>query len=238
MFGPGSATISAAYILAAVSGCPAASAPVVELKLTQTPPPIIENLGYKEITTLASGNINPDVQHALDATVAVENGQWSFLGLTRASMRTNYEVEFSAINGSANQFDCLTVRKIRYEIIYTPVVYIASDLLNKACTYNVVMAHEQTHVATDRRTIADYMPTLKQHIETYAQTIGTRGPYTPAAAEAERNRLSGLVLNASIPVWHQLTWLRRKRQAAIDTPQNYMREQARCPGAWIPDEKK
>jgi hypothetical protein len=235
MFGLDPATVSTAYILASLSVCPAAPAPPkVELLLTPAQPAIIENLGYRQINAMAMGKLDPKVQGALDAAVTVENTQWAILGLTTGVMQTKYGVGFALSKDPATQSTCLSVAEVRYEILYTPVVYIAADLLNRNCTHPVVLAHEQSHVAVDLRTIQDYLPTMKQNVENFVRTVGVRGPYAPTTAKAEQDRIGNLVMSASVPIWNQLTWLRRKRQNAIDTVENYKAEQGKCPGEWLP----
>jgi hypothetical protein len=211
------------------AACPALAPPQIELAFTEDPLSLHEDV---DSAKLSMGKIDADVKQALDAVVSEEHVTWSTLGLSAGQLKAKYEVGFSEMHTGNNV--CFTVSKIHYDIIYSPVIFIASDLANKSCTYPVIMTHEKSHVAVDEKTISDYLATMKQQISIFVNTIGQRGPYPDAVSlGAEKGRIAKIVEASTIPVWNQLTWLRRQRQLQIDTVANYRAEQAKCDGDWL-----
>ncbi len=220
MFGIGSLTLPAAYLLAGFSGCQGIGPATVDVHLTYTEPPYYTDMSSAELTSGFANN--PD-------STLTTDGNWMIGGLTLSQLTGQYGVNFRTVTYPGGQV-CLGVSEVDMDIVYTPVIYIAKDFLHQQCQYTVTHAHEQKHVATDLETINDFTPQLKQQLRDFVDSLGVQGPMTQEEAQEAQQSITQAVDEAAAPIVQQLIDLRRERQGAIDTIENYKRETALCPG--------
>ena len=218
-------TVSAAYMLVAASAaCPVQGPVEVEVRLAKTDNAYIATQTSQQLT--ATYGKNPDTTMATD-------GLWMVSGVTVVgpeNLQGKARAEFKTMTNYKNDTTCFSVSKVEYEIDYSPAIYIASDYKNMGCRYSATLAHEKRHVAADVKTFTDYIPVFRQQIQSFAESQPAQGPLPNAAVEnAERGALQKITA-AINPYFGQLAELRRKRQAEIDTIQNYERDTALCPG--------
>ena len=219
-------TLSAAYIAASLSTaeCQAPGHVAVNVEVVQTENPVV--------TGLAPGDMN-DKRVDMDSS-GVTDGQWIKGGatLTRGmALKEGIDVEFNA-EPKGPQSACLTPKKINYTITFSPVVYIAAGL--SPCVSKATLAHEQRHVDRDRAIIDAYVPILEKALTDYVDGLPAPAPEPSINAESAKDQLANSILQAIKPKWGDLSYAVRKGQADVDTPEDYKRDTAACPGEFPP----
>ncbi len=217
-------TLPTLLVLAGMAGCPTQERIEVDVRLDRTDSPYITNLSSQQLT--AQYGRDPDSTLSTD-------GNWMVSGVTVVSgsgLQSQTKMAFTTLTNYKNDTTCFTVSKLEYEIQYSPLVYIASDYKDMGCSYSATLMHEKRHVATDVRTITDFIPDMKKKIYAIAENLGPQGPYPNAGIPEAQKRVMQQVNEALQPTWIELVELRRKRQAEIDTEANYLRDTALCPG--------
>ncbi|MDE1152749.1 MAG: hypothetical protein PW788_09455 [Micavibrio sp.] len=213
-------SLHAAYLLAGLSTCPDMGKPEVHVQLNASDPPYYTNMSSADLT--AGFSDNPDSTLATD-------GNWMVGGLTVSDLRGEYTVNFKTLTYEDGTV-CMSVSNVDFEIVYTPVIYIASDFLNKTCKYTVTKAHERLHVGTDLETINDFTPQIEDQLHGYVDTLGSMGPFDAASVNGEQTAITNTIQQDAAPILDELIEVRRQRQGKIDTIENYKRETALCPG--------
>lgn len=229
MFGLDPVTLTAAYMLAAASACPAQGSASIEVRIKQHDTPYNTEYTAHQLTQMFGND--------LDSTLSTD-GHWMVSGVTvtsRGGLTSQTKAQFSITPNYKTDTACFTIQKVEYEINYRPAIYIASDYKNMGCRYSATLMHEKRHVQQDMKTLTDYKRTMEKAIEKHLS--GRRFPeVTREGAEIVQQRALKELNEALEPTWQALIELRRKRQAEIDTEENYRRDTALCPGQF-PDFK-
>jgi len=217
-------TLPAMYMLSALAKCPAQGPVEVDVRLAKTDNAYILDQTSAQLTRNFGKN--------MDTTLATD-GKWMVSGVTVVggnNLRSQFGAEFKTSTNYSSDTMCFTISKITYEIQYSPDVYIASDYKNMGCRYSATLAHEKRHVAADERTFTDYIPYFKDQLERAAEAMPPKGPIPVSQSQDAQHAALKELAEGAAPLWDELLALRRKRQALIDTPENYMRDTALCPG--------
>lgn len=217
-------TLSAAYVLAALSGCPQQGTADIEVRVQKTDNAYITNLSSHQLTQ-AYGN-DPDSTLSTD-------GNWMVGGVTVVSgdgLQAQTKAQFSFTPDYRTNTACFTITKVEYEIRYSPRIYIASDFLGMGCRYSATLMHEKRHVAQDMKTLTDFEHEISRAIQKHLSGLPPQGPFPHSGIEQIQQRALKALQEALEPIWKDLLELRRKRQAEIDTEANYRRDTALCPG--------
>lgn len=211
---------AAAYALAGLSGCPAPPPPEVAVELHASDPTLDTSMTRAELT--AGFADNPD------SSLATEPG-WHIGGLALSNVQVRTGAQFQEVIMSDNS-GCFWVHKINFDIVYTPVIFIASDYLHDECRYTLTLAHEQRHVGTDLKTFNDFTPAIQDALRRVGSAYGAMGPYPAAQLQQMAQQVVDHISDQAQPVVEQLTKVRRQRQAQFDTESNYRYESALCEG--------
>src|SRR5260221_7842457 len=133
----------------------------------------------------------------------------------------------TGIQGTAGDV-CVRVDRIDVQITIAPrTIYIARGRRPGSCGYNVVLEHERKHEAVDDDVVIAHLPIIRQALETAATMAGTL--VVPAYQRQEAvDRLTKAISDAFDRAITQLTAEQARRQAAVDTPQEYARVSAAC----------
>ena len=216
-----STLIPKAYLLAQLTVCPAGNAPTVNVMLG------VEKTYYNE--TLTAAQITKSMMGDKESTYATDSR--SMLGgVTTSKLTSEVNFNYRQMSDDAGN-TCVYINSANIALYYYPAIFIAKDILDKPCYSKVVKDHEQQHVDIDIKALNEYIPKIKVDMLRYLQTLGYDGfgPYTPADAEKQQAVLANNVMAASKPMVEKMREDRRERQGAIDTLENYRREQAKCP---------
>ena len=108
-------------------------------------------------------------------------------------------------------------------------VYIAQNYPRDSCEYKVTLAHENTHVRFNLEALRDWLPKIRAAVtEAAKRKFPASFPAQPTAEEINK-----VLLDPVAPVFHEMNEDMGRRNASIDTPENYRREIAKC-GNWMP----
>ena len=149
---------------------------------------------------------------------------WTMLGLTKISdsLRTSFKFATVAL---ADGRVCVWLTEVNAQL-GDPVmnVYVAAEYAPGTCEYKTILDHENTHVRFNLETLRDWMPSVKAAL---TETAKRRFPAifaTQPSDDALRERL----LENLYSVFDLMNDDMRKRNASIDTPENYKRTAALC----------
>lgn len=213
-------SLPALLVLAQMSGCPAGPPPTLDIQMTPQEAPLDTSMSMAELTTGFANNP--------DSTLSTEPG-WHLGGLTLSNIQVSYSAQY--LQQQVSQADgCLYIRHVDVNILYSPVIYIATDFLNKQCQYDLTLAHEQRHVGTDLEVINDYIPLFRQKMEQYLASVGPQGPIDMGQMEDTQTAILDQLIADAQPINDELAETRRQRQAAFDTQENYLYENSLCAG--------
>jgi len=214
-------TLPALYMLAGMSACPQQGPVDVQINLVTQASPYV--------TDVSSQSLTQEMRNDPDSS-AFTDGKWMTGGVTKSNVTGKANAQFRQMKNTRTGETCFAVARMNYDLVYAPVIYIASDFTQMGCRYSATLMHEKRHVSTDMRTFNEYLPQMKQAMQAYAQNLRPQGPYPAAQVEDEERRVIQEIAAAAEPLVAQLVEVRRKRQGEIDTEQNYLRDTALCPG--------
>lgn len=107
------------------------------------------------------------------------------------------------------------------------VVYIARELPAGTCIQREVLNHEMKHVATDEELLRQFMPGLRRRLEAVAARQGT----VRARSESQAMGLLRQPIDAAVrDLMRDFSRERDKRQAKVDTLEEYRRVSKSCNG--------
>ncbi len=150
------------------------------------------------------------------------------VGLTAASLRIESAFTTASRQMPNDPMVCSQISRFELRFGFDDLtVFLARELPRHSCGYQVVLGHENKHVATDQRILAAYLPQLPQLL---TQTLRQTGVLRTGSSEAAQLRFRVLLdayvqqLTASIEA------VRRQQQQQIDTPEEYRRITQSCGG--------
>lgn len=222
-FGVPSLNFAKAFILAQLTVCPPPlEAPHADVYFLPKKPEYVTEAPIKSLT--AEMKNNPD------STVATDS-RWFVEGITASGVdAARFNFDFTNLRDESGN-TCLYVHKVYFTIMYEPTIFLAKELKapGHECRYKMVKLHEERHVATDLKTINEYMPKIKMELLWYLRSIGPLGPYGEGQIASEVQKKEKDIMTAVGPMMERLIKARRARQGSIDTIENYRQESGLCP---------
>jgi hypothetical protein len=221
-FGAPSLALAKSFLLAQMTVCPLPSgAPHVDIIFLNQKPVYVTEAPIDALT--AEMRNNPDSTFASDS-------RWIVYGMTVADVGGGqFHVAFDTLTDEAGN-TCLAVHKVDFILRYAPTVFLAKELQKYDCRLHMTRLHEERHVATDIRTIKEYKPKIEMDLLWYLRSLGMQGPFPAGQAPKAQQEIVNQIVAAAKPMIDKLVAVRRDRQSAIDTIENYRQEAALCPG--------
>ena len=216
--------IAAAVILASspAAPCPSAAPQVdVQVRVVHNETPISMEKTARELSA--------EFTHDADTTVSTD-GHWMIGGTTRSDIGGSYSVQYQQRVDEQAGTTCIAPDKFEYEIVYTSTIYMAKDFGQSGCRYTATLAHQKRHVDTDLRVLDKHIPNIRAALEKAVSDIGMRGPFAEDQLQGASEQIAEELALAADPAMQALREERRKRQAEIDTYDDYVRDTAACPG--------
>ncbi len=151
-------------------------------------------------------------------------------GVIATQMRANFQTMTQSQRGAAagNGSGCIWITQVTVTLNYQPTIYVSREYQPETCYRRAVLEHEHKHVMIDRQLIQDYLPVLQQAAQTAAQATGVIGPVSEGELQAISGNLENQLSVQLKTAMDQLSAERNRRQAMVDTPQEYARVQAQC----------
>lgn len=146
------------------------------------------------------------------------------LGLTQIADAFTAQSHFTLYPLSGGRY-CAVLRRVD-AVLGNPVmnVYVAEEYPPDSCEYNVILAHENTHVRFNLETLRDWLPTVRAALSEAAKhKFPAIFPHKPDDKEMGQYLLSNMQATFAL-MGEDMA----KRNATIDTPENYRRENAKC----------
>lgn len=206
----------AAYILAAAQGCPATKPPQLDFDFRVAKTEFVHALSPAELERLRRKN-------------SARGPEGKLSGLTETKI--NHKI---AIHGSETDrpdgWHCFTPVKVVVALELVPTVYIASLYRPGSCRYRQTRKHELQHVETATATVEEFAPIILAALRKAVKELRPQGPSTLKQLRRDRTRLSRMTGNAYARVVEDMTRVLEKRQARLDTPEEYRRIGMACAG--------
>ena len=156
---------------------------------------------------------------------------WVILGLTKISDQVRLGQAIIRTTQLRDGRMCVWLAQVN-AILGDPVmnVYVASEYAPGTCEYGVILNHENTHVRFNLETLRDWMPSMKAAVsEAARRKFPAIFPGPPS-----EDQLRAYLFDNLRSVFDLMDEDMAKRNATIDTPENYAREHAKC-GNWSRD---
>jgi len=198
-------------------GCPAFDRPVLKLE------PQMAAIRRDFSKTVQQLQAMPD--HATGPAGA-EHGR--ILGLAQAVVGERWQVSTKVSRKFGAQGVCASLSVLTVTFGYHERnVFVAKELPQGTCIHREVMQHEMKHVAVDEALLKEFMPVLKRRLETVLSRQGSVRAPTQEQAVAT---LSKPVEAALKDLRQEFMKEREKRQAKVDTLEEYRRVSSSCNG--------
>ncbi|HEU0117572.1 MAG TPA: hypothetical protein VFR09_02965 [Alphaproteobacteria bacterium] len=149
------------------------------------------------------------------------------LGLTSYEPMMAFKVPMKGVKFS-NGLACAHVEHVDVTVGYqNVVVYIPTEVPQGSCGFNEVMAHEQKHIAVNKRLLEKYLPIIQEKLEAYLKLNGVfREQNADYAAKLLQDKLQVIVNDVSSEMMNE----NQREQQLVDSPEEYRRVSATCNG--------
>lgn len=153
------------------------------------------------------------------------SSQWRQVGLTLSKL--HYTLSTGVTVRSSGSRHCAELSEVKAYLGYASLdVYIAREYAPDTCQHRSIQAHENKHVAVFQESLRIFAPRFQRALDETASGLGSMKVGSPKeAAKRFQERLQRKLQ----PLLDQLQKEQAKANAALDSEQNYRREQARCP---------
>ena len=210
--------LSALPLAAQAASCPAAPYPQVVVNISQEEPQLVTNRNINELKVLSQSD---------GAADTMSDGLHVPLGLAVANAQytVNIKAQIATFNNSKA---CAALSEVVIDLSFANnVIYVASDLPRGSCIFNNVHAHERQHVAVDHALLQDFSQKIRYQT---SQEAGRIGNITAPTSQAAFDKLSDLLKPSLDRAMQDFMAERARRQARVDSPQEYDRVSRSCNG--------
>ena len=164
--------------------------------------------------------VDPYGMHSNSITQGFMEGQ--------ISMKREVKLDFKPINRGREV--CLWYKSIDINVDITPKIVIAKEIKRNRCMHKAVLEHEHKHVHVDRDVVNETARRLGKNLYAALAKKGfTVGPVPAKEAQKYADSMVKYVMDVTQKDYERLGKTRAKRQAAVDTLEEYERVKALCP---------
>lgn len=161
----------------------------------------------------------------LHAGYRAADASWSPIGLTVAELGFGLAVSVRAEATPDGRF-CAEIAAVEATLGYDVIdVYIASEYPRGSCQYNAVLDHERLHVIVFQDTLNRYFPLVESALRNAADTAK---PVLVRDPDKATKKLQAALERVAKPLFHQINEALDEGNGALDTRENYVREQDNC----------
>lgn len=189
----------------------------------QLPPPTVTVLRLEEAVTL---NLEQGYKAlgVLAAELARPGRQ--ILGLTRGTAVVKFETRSPTLRDRNGRWECASPQ-VRVSYGFSPLtLYVANEFPKGSCAWQEIYDHEQRHVTTYRRHIAELEPSLTDNLQ---RRFVAGGIWRGAAGETSAT-LQRELSERWLPYIKRQIGRVEAAQALIDSPEEYARIAESCQG--------
>ncbi len=150
---------------------------------------------------------------------------WHPIGLTLTELQFSMNISINTL-ARPGRGHCATVVAVEAELSYGDItIYVDRRYRKGSCQYLSVLEHENQHVSIFRDTLATYAPKVERRLNRAASKLK---PITAPSPGKAATRLQKKLQRDMKPLFKEINAVLDRKNDAIDTAQNYKREQARC----------
>lgn len=142
----------------------------------------------------------------------------------------NFDIEVKTLAYPIGNFElCVVPQEIKIFLGFDkPTIYLATDLSEGSCEYNMVMRHEQVHHQINKETLEYYLPLFKESSLKISKTlkpiiINDLNKVKPSILEITNNYNQKLT-----PLVNYIKQEMISEQQKLDNPNNYSFEHSLC----------
>jgi len=126
---------------------------------------------------------------------------------------------------------CLWFDTVNVTFEIDPKIIIAREVKQDRCMHKAVLDHEIHHVDIDRQVVNEASQRLAKRFYRELKRFGfVHGPLRFDEATAKADEMAALIDRITGEEYDRLGKIRNQRQMALDTPEEYARVAALCPG--------
>lgn len=151
-------------------------------------------------------------------------------GLMRGAITLKTEMGISWQRTKSDDDSCYWFNNIHVSLKLNPTIYIAQEIDENSCLYQEVLKHEYKHYQTDLETAKDYQLVLQEEVEAFMHQTGVIGPFPKDLQDQPKQELIKRLEAVMQSVNSRMKLDRTKRQAKLDTREEYERVTKACPG--------
>jgi hypothetical protein len=200
---------------AAAFQCPLTARPVISLVARQDP------VSYNYEQTLAQ------LQQQKIANSVHSGGTGVTMGAATSQMVYGYQLKYQMAGIPGGPL-CATIIRVDVDVKFTNnVIYLARELPPGSCIRREVLQHEEKHASEDLYLIQEKRYVMENTLERAVREIGTINAANPDAAQRQLQDRIGPIIQRE---FDGLMRERARRQALVDTPQEYERVSKSCNG--------
>ncbi len=149
-------------------------------------------------------------------------------GLALVNINSEYELN-TITKTMKNNAHCLLPYQLNLYIGYSrPIIYLAKDLVEGSCTYNLVLRHEQVHQQINKQALEYFIPKIYHIIKQQSSII--KPIYIPSQASEEKanQSLTQAYHNLITPLVDEFRDQILAEQSKLDNQQHYQLEGDIC----------
>lgn len=121
---------------------------------------------------------------------------------------------------------CVRLTRVDLRMTFSELdVYVAREYKKGSCQYKTVLAHENQHVAINRKALKKHLPTIRRKLEAAAKRMR---PFWVAKADRAAKSASKRIMAALQPAIRALNRETERGHAKIDTDKSYRKLSKRC----------
>ncbi len=149
-------------------------------------------------------------------------------GLATANVKYDISIQTAAHPIGIKQF-CIVPADIKILIsLENPTIYLANNLQEGSCDYNIVLRHEKTHQQINKTALEYYLPIFKASVTNLAKKISAVPVNDMSKIEEATKNLTESYSNKIAPFVDFIKNEIAKEQAKLDNKANYQYEDDLC----------
>ena len=150
-------------------------------------------------------------------------------GLTLAEQELKSDYQMGGMQRGRRAEYCVWVESLALDFSYKRMdVYVSSQYSEGSCQYNVILGHENQHVAINNRTLQNYYSMMQKALWN-ARQIPTRAKPLSVRSLSQGKAIIAARINKIVnPIYDRFKKTVMAENAKIDTIANYRATQAKC----------
>ena len=150
-------------------------------------------------------------------------------GITLAEHELNTGYQIGGVSHGRGRSCCVWVDSLQVDFSYHKMdVYVSSQYAEGSCPYQVVLDHENQHVAINQRVFAKYLDWMRRALAADRSIPTKANPLSVASMAQGKSAVSARVNRLLNPIYAKFKREVMVENGKIDTIENYKRTQAKC----------